>query len=314
MRILTQGLAAATLTAAVLAVGVVPAQAATTTFASEKTVTAAANAVSTISIDTVHAGDRYITGKVNGDAKSVRIIGVVPGRGIEGTVEADGSFRVDLSPFASRIYPMQRLNANALDASGRLVGVSNFIVEFGEPDAPAPERDLLVGTVTADSTRISGTATPGTSVVIDGIPGARPGAIVTKDGKYTIDVSRYTLTAGQELTAVNVNASTLEPLGKQVTFTVGAGAETPTPEPSGEIQADPFRMGQYVVTGTAPAGSTSVAIEIFGTTQFGTIDENGKFSVPVGSLVYMLRPGVTITVWASDADENSVETEITVSR
>ncbi|WAA67964.1 Ig-like domain-containing protein [Microbacterium oxydans] len=311
---LTKGLAAASLTAAVLAAGIVPAQAATTQLPTENAPTAAQNAFSTISVDTVHAGDRYITGKVTGDARTVRVLGVIPGRGLDGTVEADGSFRVDLSPFASRIYPMQRLNTIALDASGRMIGSSVFIVEFGEPDAPAPERDLLVGTVTSDSTRISGSATPGTSVVIDGIPGARPGAVVTKDGNYTIDVGRYTLTAGQELTAVNVNASTLEPLGKQVTFTVGAGSETPAPEPSGDIEANPFRMGQYVVTGTAPAGSTSVAVEILGTTQFGTIDETGKFSVPVGSLIYMLRPGVTISVWASDADGNSVETEITVSR
>ena len=310
MRTLTKSIAAAGLTATLLAAGGLSAQAATSPM---NHVSAPQSASETINVNTVHAGDRYVTGNATGDAARVSIIGAIPGRGIDGAVAADGSFSVDLAPFQSRIYPMQRLSVNALNSTGTLIGSSNFIVDFKAPEAPKPQQDLLIDSTTTKSTQITGTATPGSTVLIEGIVDARPGAFVTSNGKFSVHVANYTLTANQKLTAVNVDSGTLQPLGKQTAFTVGTVEEEPT-HPS-SLQIDPFHPGQQVLTGVVPSGSLEVAIEVYdGTTKFGTIDENGRFSIPLEGLAYTLRPGFSFTVWVIDANGNVTETTKTIGR
>lgn len=312
LKILTQSLAAAGLTAAVLTVGVIPAQAATIPAPVSHTAAPSTTAVS-VSVDVVRAGDNTITGHVIGDATTVSIEGILPGRPFTAPVAADGSFSIDIATFASRIRPMQTLMAFALDVDGIKIAQKQFLVEFkAPPQTPTPERDLLVDRVSTDSKTITGTATPGTTVLLDGISGARPGAMVTKDGKYSISIASFALTAGQTLTAVNVDSSTLQPLGKQKEIVVVGSPDDS--ESSGELTVDPLHLGMMTLTGTAPADAIHVAVDIFGTSEFGTLDAAGNYSIPLARVAYMLRPGVKISVWSMNAEGLITETAVTVVR
>lgn len=311
MKIIKHCVAVVGITAVALAASVGPAQAATVPPSTN--IALSTTAAAEVSVDTVYAGDSAITGHVTGPATSVSIVGILPGRGVEGLVAADGSFRVEMGPFANHLRPMQTLTINLYDKAGIKIGSSSILVEFkSQPENPAPERDLLVDKVTVDSTAITGTATGGTTVLIEGITNARPGAIVTKDGKYSVNVAGHNLEAGKTLTAVNVDSRTLQPLGKQTTFIVGVGAGEPgTPS---ALHVDPIRLGQTAVTGLVPSDFIHVAVEIHGTTEFGTIDSSGNFSIPMGRLSYALYPGLKASVWAMNKAGEIIEAEVTITR
>lgn len=315
MRFTTYGFAAAGLTAAVLAVGVVPAHAAEAIppLSQQPSLSASQATTSTsVFVDTVHAGDSAIVGSVDGEASKVTLEGVEGAR-LGAAVAQDGSFEVSLAPFASRLRPMQSVTVNAFDSSGNKVGASTVLVEFKAP-APVPERDLIVDRVTTDSKNVTGSATPGTSVLLEGLDGARLGAIVTSDGKYSIGVAGRGLSVGQALKVVNIDSRTQQPLGKQAEVVVAAGSSGESDgSEAGGIEVDPFHLGQVTLTGTAPADSVHVAVEVFGTSEFGTLDASGTFSVSLGRLAYMLFPGGKISVWAINAEGIVTETEVTIS-
>ncbi|RLP83044.1 hypothetical protein D9V34_07325 [Mycetocola lacteus] len=187
------------------------------------------------SVNWFAARDKVVTGHATPGTKTVRITGLAlaPGAYKEGAVAADGSFSVNLAPFASRAIPLSTLTATAVGADGALGGAVNFRVELGAKPAGA--------TASTASTALA--------------------------------------------------ASTASFAAKKA---------------ASSIQVNPIHVGAATISGQAPAGTTEIAADVFGSTVFGEVDADGSFSIDLDDYSAYALVGVTFEVWGSTADGSTL--------
>ncbi|MFZ4896319.1 hypothetical protein ACL9RL_17890 [Plantibacter sp. Mn2098] len=192
----------------------------------------ASSAVSITSVDWFRSRDKVVTGHATPGAATVRISGLAlrPGAYREGVVAADGSFTVDLAPFASRAIPLSTLTATAVGADGSIGGTANFVVQLSAKPAAAASSVKPAGLI---------------------------GSTVSQH------VSQHVTTG---------------------------------------VEVDAIAAGSGVITGSVPAGTQDVAVDVFGSTIFGEVEEDGAFSIDLGEYAAYSVVGVTFEVWAAAAD------------
>ncbi|WP_187976374.1 hypothetical protein [Mycetocola sp. JXN-3] len=190
------------------------------------------------SVDWFAARDKVVTGHATPGTKAVRITGLAlaPGAYKEGTVAADGSFSVNLAPFASRAIPLSTLTATAVGADGSLGGTASFLVNIG--------------------------ARPAAAAALGTPAGVKPSTVAST-------------VASTRVAAAN-------------------------------LRVNPIHAGDSTVSGRVSAGTTEVAVDIFGSTVFGDVEADGSFSIDLDDYAAYTLVGVTFEVWGSTADGSTL--------
>ncbi|WP_348919942.1 Ig-like domain-containing protein [Enterococcus rotai] len=196
-----------------------------------------------------------------------------------GTANGAGEFTVILPPGSAT--PSETLTATASDGAGNNSDPTSFTTPADAVVVPAPTVTNVAGT-SATGYTVSGTATPGNSVVIKNASGTIIGTGITDLlGNYTAIIPIGLATPSEALTAVAVsglNQSAATP------FTTPADAVIiPAPIVTGVTGNS---SAGYTITGTALPGNT-VTIKNTGGTVLasGTANLLGQFSInlPTGS-------------------------------
>jgi VCBS repeat-containing protein len=252
----------------------------------------------TLSVDTAPPADPVVQAvsvdglTVTGTAEAGSQIAIKNAGGDTiGTATADGSgnFSVTISPAQTN---GEALTATATDKAGNASGATNFnALDNTAPTAPG---DLVVS---ADGLHVTGTAEPGSTVIIkdadNKVLGTGQADPVT--GAFDISPLDPAQTNGEVLT-VNATdgAGNTSPDGNVV-----AQDSTLPQAPTGVAVSD----DGTTVTGTAEAGSTVTVKDDTGTTiGEGKADDKGSFSVPITP---PQTNGETLDVTATDKAGNT---------
>lgn len=202
MSIVTTSLTALAIAASVLAPAGAGAALAAPAEASHSQVASATPSIG--SVDWFKTRDKVVTGIAGPGTATVRISGLAlaPGAYREGVVNPDGSFTVNLAPFASRAIPLSTLTATAVGADGTIGGSVNFTVNLGAKPAASAASTVssvsqkAVTGVQADAIRVGATAVTGDvpvgsqEVAVD-VFGSTVFGEIDADGSFDIDLGDY---------------------------------------------------------------------------------------------------------------------------
>ncbi|MGM0182408.1 large repetitive protein [Enterococcus sp. AZ150] len=192
----------------------------------------------------------------------------------EGTVDKDGNFTVDLD---REVKPGEALTVTPNTGDNK--GPAATVVADEKPATYNPnDHKVTPTTPTEGDTSVSGTGTPGDTVVVTDKDGNKLGeGTVDKDGNFTVDLGRE-VKPGEALT---VTPSTGDNKGPAATVVANEKPATYNPAEH-VISATKPTEGDTSVSGTGTPGDTVTVTDKAGTViGSGTVNPDGSFTIPV---------------------------------
>lgn len=249
------------------------------------------------SVNTVTSKDKQVSGSAEPNS-TVTI--TFPGNvTATTTTDSNGHYSVTI-PDGVDLHGGETLQASANDAAGNKSGTTSTVVsDMDAPDAPT------VDGVTTNSTEVSGTAEPNSTVTIT-FPGGQT-ATVTADGQgnYTAALPEgVNLRNGDKIQAVAVDAAnnTSQPGSTTVT-----GEDTTAAPTIHKVTSE-----DREITGEANPGDTVTITFPGNVTTTTTADDNGNYTVGVPSNVDLVGGEEIRAVATDDRGRTSAEVTTTV--
>ncbi|MFJ4441846.1 BapA/Bap/LapF family large adhesin [Pseudomonas sp. NPDC089422] len=248
---------------------------------------------------------------LTGNAPGAASVTVISPTGVETTVSVnpDGSFSVPLSP---ALINGETVTVVVADAAGN--GTAPSSVTAADSSPPAPATDIAVS---PDGGTISGTAEPGTTVIVRDGNAELGTATVGPDGTFVVQVNPP-LAAGDSVQLVVHDAGNNE-TGITVNGPNGSELAAPT---NLAISADGF-----LLTGQGTVGSLITVTSVGTTLGTGTVGSDGIFRIFFANAQLNAQtlnvsarasagsnPSVPATIVAADSTPPDAPTQVTINR
>ncbi|MFQ3803010.1 Ig-like domain-containing protein [Staphylococcus equorum] len=245
----------------------------------------------------VTSGDTQLTG--TGEPGSTITVKFPDGSVVTGTVDNQGNYVIDL-PVDKKLNGNEELVVTSTDQSGNVSRETKVIVK----DATAPAAPT-VNEVTSESTQVTGTGEPGSTIIVKFPDGSVIIGTVDNQGNYVIDLPvDKKLKGNEELVITSTDSSGNVSRETKVTVKDNTAPNTPT--------ANEVTSGDTQLTGTGEPGSTITVKFPDGSVVTGTVDNQGNYVIdlPVDK---KLNGNEELVATSTDQSGNvSRETKVTV--
>ncbi|MEB7039869.1 Ig-like domain-containing protein, partial [Staphylococcus gallinarum] len=218
------------------------------------------------------------------------------GTELTGVADDQGNYTIDLSA-NKKLNGGESIKVTSTDASGNKSGETVIDVKDTTPPV-AP----TVSEVTSESTQVTGTGEPGSTVKVELPDGTELTAIADDQGNYTIDLpSNKKFNGGEQIKVTSTDASG----NKSDEKIIDVKDTTPPVAPTvGEVTSESTQ-----VTGTGEPGST-VKVELPDGTELSAVaDDQGNYVIDIPANK-KFKGGESIKVTSTDASGNKSDEKV----
>ncbi|MCD8900978.1 LPXTG cell wall anchor domain-containing protein [Staphylococcus gallinarum] len=245
-------------------------------------------------VSEVTSESKQVTG--TGEPGSTVKVELPDGTELIGVADDQGNYTIDLSA-NKKLNGGESIKVTSTDASGNKSGETMIDVKDTTPPV-AP----TVSEVTSESTQVTGTGEPGSTVKVELPDGTELSAVADDQGNYVIDIpANKKFNGGESIKVTSTDAS-----GNKSNETVIDVKDT-TPPVAPTVSEVTSESTQ--VTGTGEPGST-VKVELpDGTVLDGVADDQGNYTIdlPVNK---KFNGGESIKVTSTDASGNKSDEKV----
>ncbi|MEB7672330.1 Ig-like domain-containing protein, partial [Staphylococcus equorum] len=236
-------------------------------------------------INEVTSEDSQVSG--TGEPGSTITVKFPDGSVVTGVADDKGNYAIDL-PIDKKLKGNEELVVTSTDGAGNVSREAK--VKVKDTTAPAAP---TVNEVTSESTQVTGTGEPGSTIIVKFPDGSVIIGTVDNQGNYVIDLPvDKKLDGNEELVITSTDSS--GNVSRETKVTV-KDATAPT--------VNKVTSGDTKVTGTGEPGSTIIVKFPNGTIVTGRADNQGNYVINIPSIID-LNPGDTIQVSSIDKSGN----------
>ncbi|PTF00190.1 Ig-like domain-containing protein [Staphylococcus equorum] len=236
-------------------------------------------------INEVTSEDSQVSG--TGEPDSTITVKFPDGSVVTGVADDKGNYAIDL-PIDKKLKGNEELVVTSTDGAGNVSREAK--VKVKDTTAPAAP---TVNEVTSESTQVTGTGEPGSTIIVKFPDGSVIIGTVDNQGNYVIDLPvDKKLDGNEELVITSTDSS--GNVSRETKVTV-KDATAPT--------VNKVTSGDTKVTGTGELGSTIIVKFPNGTIVTGRADNQGNYVINIPSIID-LNPGDTIQVSSIDKSGN----------
>ncbi|MDK9860508.1 Ig-like domain-containing protein, partial [Staphylococcus equorum] len=209
---------------------------------------------------------------------------------VTGVADDKGNYAIDL-PIDKKLKGNEELVVTSTDGAGNVSREAK--VKVKDTTAPAAP---TVNEVTSESTQVTGTGEPGSTIIVKFPDGSVIIGTVDNQGNYVIDLPvDKKLDGNEELVITSTDSSGNVSRETKVTVKDATAPAAPT--------VNKVTSGDTKVTGTGEPGSTITVKFPNGTIVTGRADKQGNYVINIPSIID-LNPGDTIQVSSIDKSGN----------
>ncbi|MGO1997333.1 MAG: Ig-like domain-containing protein [Staphylococcus equorum] len=239
-------------------------------------------------INEVTSEDSQVSG--TGEPGSTITVKFPDGSVVTGVADDKGNYAIDL-PIDKKLKGNEELVVTSTDGAGNVSREAK--VKVKDTTAPAAP---TVNEVTSESTQVTGTGEPGSTIIVKFPDGSVIIGTVDNQGNYVIDLPvDKKLDGNEELVITSTDSSGNVSRETKVTVKDATAPAAPT--------VNKVTSGDTKVTGTGEPGSTITVKFPNGTIVTGRADNQGNYVINIPSIID-LNPGDTIQVSSIDKSGN----------
>ncbi|PTK90710.1 hypothetical protein BUZ03_07605 [Staphylococcus gallinarum] len=245
-------------------------------------------------VNEVTSESTQVTG--TGEPGSTVMIELSDATDLFGRVDNQGHFTIDI-PLNKRFIGGERIKVASIDTSGNKS--KEIVIDVKDTTPPVAP---TVSEITSESTQVTGTGEPGSTVKVELPDGTELTGVADNQGNYTIDLpSNKKFNGGESIKITSTDA-----LGNKSEETVIDVKDT-TPPVTPTVSEVTSESTQ--VTGTGEPGST-VKVELpDGTVLDGVADDQGNYTIDLPSNK-KFQGGESIKVTSTDASGNKSDEKV----
>jgi len=239
-------------------------------------------------VNEVTSEGTQVTG--TGEPGSTITVKFPDGSVVTGVADDKGNYAIDL-PIDKKLKGNEELVVTSTDGAGNVSREAK--VKVKDTTAPAAP---TVNEVTSESTQVTGTGEPGSTIIVKFPDGSVIIGTVDNQGNYVIDLPvDKKLDGNEELVITSTDSSGNVSRETKVTVKDATAPAAPT--------VNKVTTGDTKVTGTGEPGSTITVKFPNGTIVTGRADNQGNYVINIPSIID-LNPGDTIQVSSIDKSGN----------
>ncbi|MCD8844663.1 Ig-like domain-containing protein [Staphylococcus gallinarum] len=245
-------------------------------------------------VSEVTSESTQVTG--TGEPGSTVKVELPDGTELTGVADDQGNYTIDL-PTNKKFNGGESIKVTSTDASGNKSGETVIDVKDTTPPV-AP----TVSEVTSESTQVTGTGEPGSTVKVELPDGTELSGVVDDQGNYTIDLpTNKKFNGGESIKITSTDASG----NKSGETVIDVKDTTPPVAPTvSEVTSESTQ-----VTGTGEPGST-VKVELpDGTELTGVVDDQGNYTIDLPTNK-KFNGGESIKITSTDASGNKSDEKV----